>query len=98
MVLSSYIYLLIMCVHMLHSRMPLFACEGQRATFRSHFCFLGLGGSDPAGILRHGRTPHLTGSVFFRKACTIGRIHFVLGFGVLAQKDFISDDIRVISS
>lgn len=76
--------------------MPLFACEGQRATFGSQFCFPGLGGHDPAGILRRGRTPHLTGSVFFRKACTIDRIHVVLGFGVLAQTDFISNDIRVI--
>lgn len=84
------------CIALMQTCMQQLACEGQRTTFGSQFCTPGLGGSDPARILRRGRGPQLTGSVFFRKAWTLDSIHLALGFGVLAQKGFISDSIRVI--
>lgn len=94
--LHLFIYHVCACVALTQTCMPLLDWEGQRTTFGSQFCIPGLGGSDPTRILRRGREPQLTGSVFSRKACTVDNVHLLLGFGVLAQKGFINDNIRVI--
>lgn len=52
-----FIYHMCACVALTQTCMQQLACEGQRTTFGSQFCTPGLGGSDPARILRCGRGP-----------------------------------------